>query len=214
VSNVICHGRIPLDNLWPLIKDCQFPAEARVLMEQLPQHIVTRQAERQALLLFEFFDLEIKFEQYTSGRIFQDAGELRWEKERDQFRIVYAGDEGELSKNVEKLLCKYHENNEPPSKLFLPTREPHKKYYLFGTRLENDTLEKIGAVAKKGDFAEVRIQRLLRYPLDPLKKESTKGPICLIVQEMYDQATGQLALFRFVGLDENDEKGDEEATEE
>ena len=207
MNNVVCHGRIALDNLRPLIAHCHFPAEARVLMEQLPHRIVTKPADRQALLLFEFFNPELEFEQYDSGRIFQQSGELRWEKEGEQFKIVYAGDEGELAETIEMLLRDYHERNESPEKLYFPRREAEKKYYLFGTRLDDEDLKKIGPTAKQGDFAEGRIQRLLRYPLE---KEATKGPICLTVQEMYDETTEQLVLFRFVELDENDEKGQED----
>jgi len=43
----------------------------------------------------------------------------------------------------------------------------------------------------------------LRYPL---KSKTTKGPIRLVVNELYDEATGQLIQFRFVGLDDTDER--------
>ncbi|HTK10287.1 MAG TPA: hypothetical protein VL485_24165 [Ktedonobacteraceae bacterium] len=200
MTYVICNGRVPLTGLHTLIAHCRFPAEALVLLECLPQHTITRQKERQDLLWFGSFEQKIAFENYTSGRIFQASGELRWEKERDDFQVVYVGDEGEFSRQIEAILRDYSNNTSLPE---LPSlRSQRKEYYLFGTRLQPGDLEKIGPLAQPGDFAEVRIHRLLRYPL----KGNSDGPIRFIVDELFDEKTGQRVLFRFVGLNENENK--------
>ncbi len=42
-----------------------------------------------------------------------------------------------------------------------------RAYFLFGKRLDQKALDRIGPAAQSGDFAEVRIPRLLRYPQLP-----------------------------------------------
>ena len=47
-------------------------------------------------------------------------------------------------------------------------------YYLFGERLKAEDLKKFDKVAQKGDFAVVRIPRILRYPV----KRQCQEPLC------------------------------------
>jgi hypothetical protein len=217
VTHVIYSGRIAPDKLAALISNCRFSEEALMLLESQSQRVITKKSERQNLLLFTFLYLEEDgtnrtipaleklLEDYTSGRVFQESGELRWEKEQGQLKVVYLGEEGELSTNVDAALRDYAEKETFCSRTSSePSQE--KKYYLFGTRLkdgEGEELEMIGPPARRGDFAEARIHRLLRYPL---KSETSEGPIRLVVNELYDGATGQLIQFRFVKLDDTDER--------
>ncbi len=173
-----------------------------MLLESLPLHPVIGRSKRQELLLFRVFEPNFSFQDYNTGRVFQKSGELRWEREQDQFQVVYIGEEGiELSATIEALSRDYRLS----SATLPPVYSEPKEYYLFGTRLQENELDMIGPPAQPGDFAEVRIHRLLRYPLKDEGKE-TQGPIRLRVKEFYDKVTGQLVLFRFVGLNEEEPK--------
>src|SRR5204862_6862422 len=120
--------------------------------------------ERQDLLRFVFFEPG-KAEQarelasYTSGRIFQEDAELRWEKQGTMMRVVYLGMEEYISTPSAYGL----QENQEWRKLAL--QEETKYYYLFGERLKKEDIGKMGRTASREDFAQVRIPRLLRYPL-------------------------------------------------
>ncbi len=172
-----------VDDIAQLIADCQFPAEALFLAEMLPRHVIVKPEERQDLLRFTRFDTRIPFTQYTSGRIFHQDFELRWEKNDDKTQVVYLGAERHLPELEE---CE----------LELEKRPEPKYYYLFGERLAQKELEKIGKPALQGDFAEVRIPRLLRYPA-PKGAQRVRLGVCEYVQE----TTGKVGLFRFQSLE-------------
>jgi hypothetical protein len=204
VTHTICSAHVSLAKLRPLLTHYPFPEEALVLLECMPEHIVTKQKERQDLLWFSTFDQFIRFEQaiplesYTSGRVFQDSGELRWEKDQNGFQVVYVGYEGNFSTQVVATLRDYSTNNDVSFPLIGKLGSKERKYYLFGTRLGKDDLEEIGPRAQLGDFAEARIHRLLRYP--SLKK-NYNGPLHFTIEELFEEETGQRVLFRFVKLD-------------
>ena len=85
-------------------------------------------------------------------------------------------------------------------------------YYLFGTKLEMYTIEQINGEqtknpVKPGDFAELRIHRILRYPAPGHVQD--KGYVQLQVQEYVDPGSGQVQFFRFQGLDEERNTGKE-----
>src|SRR5205807_7229222 len=132
---------------------------AYVLIEHFPEQVITNTRERQDLLRFTHFDPAIPLVDYTSGRIFDEHAELRWEKQGNTMQAVYIG-----SKERVPILRRYklRESNELGK--LKPAGE--KKYFLFGERLSPQDLKKIGPAAIAGDFAEVRIPRLLRYPVE------------------------------------------------
>jgi hypothetical protein len=176
----------PIEHISDLIAACQFLENSLFLAERLPQQTVISKQERQDLLCFRHFDPNIPFDIYTSGRIFNEDFELRWEKSDDKTAqsvyAVYVGKEQSLP-------------------LLKPVRDVRRNelpryYYLFGTRLEKEELEQIGEPAAEGDFAEVRIPRLLRYPpLDGAKR------VRLGVYEYLKEGTGEVLLFRFSSLE-------------
>ena len=191
MSETLYAGQVAIDDLPKLIAACQFSPEARVLIERLPAHVIIRPKERQDLLRFTYFDREIPFTDYTSGRIFQKDTELHWERQGNNMRVVYLGSE----ENVPALRDYKLDKSDEWDKL-KPEDEP-KYYYLFGQRISPDDLKKIGPLAKPGDFAEVRIPRLLHYPVD----DDPTPYVRLAVQEYVDIKTGRTALFRFQGLE-------------
>jgi hypothetical protein len=187
-------GKVAIDDLEKLIASCHFPEDTRtwVLAEQLPNRVIAKAKERQNLLLFAYFKQDIPFASYTSGRIFREDTELRWEKQESEMSIVYLG-----AKEYISVLRDYglHENQEELLKL--TAREEPKYYYLFGERLQNEDIEKMGGIARPGDFAQVRIPRLLRYPVP----QNTASYVRLKVREYINAATGTVGLFRFQSLE-------------
>lgn len=188
-------GRVAINNFPRLIADCHFPQDALVLAEQFPDYVIDVTNKPRDLLRFIYFEPD-KPEQvnslanYTSGRIFQENAELRWEKQGDMMRIVYLGSEEYISAWHDYGL---QENQELYK---LAPQQPLKYYYLFGERLKTEDLEKMGGIARPGDFAQVRIPHLLRYPVS----QSSGRYVRLGVREYIDAITSQTMLFRFQSL--------------
>lgn len=189
-------GQVTVDQFPRLIVDCHFPQNARLLAEQFPDYVIDYANKSQDLLLFTYFDPDnseriSSLATYTSGRIFQESAELRWEKQRDMMRIVYLG--------TEKYTSSFHgyglQENRELYKL-VPPQKP-KYYYLFGERLKAKDIKKMGGIARAGDFAQVRIPHLLRYPVSP----DVGRYVRLGVREYIDTITGQTMLYRFQSLD-------------
>lgn len=184
MTEMVCTGVV--DDLAKLIADCKFPAQALFLAERLPRQVVVSAEERQDLLRFTYFDAHIPFAAYTSGRIFHQDFELRWEKIDDRkARVVYVG----MERSIQPLKAKRD--------LGLKKNEEPKYYYLFGKRLQKDELDLIGEPATEGDFVEVRIPRLLRYHPAPAGAQRVRLGVCEYVQE----TTGKVELFRFQSLE-------------
>lgn len=184
VQEICLAGTVP--SIAALIQEYRTPdtLPALMLLEQQPQHLVEPH-DRQDLLYFANFTRSFAYNDYTSGRIFHADGELRWEKHGSGFQVVYTGHvqySPELKGTTSLTLDTY------------PAKTKH--YYLFGKRLDNDLLKHIGASAQMGDFAEVRIPRLLRYPAP----QDTSERVQLIVNEYRDPATGINVAFRFTQL--------------
>jgi len=183
-----------------LIEACNFPNDALFLAEQLPQYVIEHE-QRQGLLLFarlaDIGDLK-NAESYTSGRIFSETCELRWEKESNgDYQVVYFGPERELaglSKNVQE------------SQNIGSYKQEYRDYYLFGERLDLKSRQfatmKVNPAPERYDYyATTRIPRLLLYPID-----SGARQVQLRVLEYVDENTGRVRLFRFQKLVDEDEK--------
>lgn len=186
MTEMFCTGSV--NDIAALIAECHFISEEQskplFLAESLPQHVVGSPEERRDLLRFAQFATDIPFAKYTSGRIFHQDFELRWEKNDGKIDVVYVGTERRLPSALKVV-----------RDLDLKKREEPKYYYLFGTRLNADELQEIGIPPEPGYYAEVRIPRLLRYP-------APEGAmrVQLAVCEYVDEATGKVELFRFQGL--------------
>lgn len=180
-----------------LVVQCHFSPDAYILVEEYPDHVVTGAKNRQNLLLFiRLKDLKteqyqhIQLNHYTSGRVFDEHAEIRWERieqteqQDGPFHVIYVGPQQEqlpLTKN------------EAESKML---GEPHNTdYYLFGELLDTDDVKAIGSPAEEGDYAQLRIPRLLRYPR--LSNGRTPRRLKLVVGEYRDEDTGKVRLFRF-----------------
>jgi hypothetical protein len=160
-------------------------APALMLLESQPHRIITRD-ERQDLLRFTFFDPDFDFKDYTSGRIFHEMGELRWEREQAGIQLVYTGPKA------------YQPALQATARIDLDDgryRYKDRTYLLFGKRLNNrQDLDRPGART----FAEVRIPRLLHYPHLPALTGAER--VQLIAREYLDAATAANVAYRFKGL--------------
>jgi hypothetical protein len=196
VEEMLCSG--PVDDLTSLIHTCQFPPDALFLAESLPQHVIVGAKERRDLLRFAKFDANILFANYTSGRIFHRDFELRWRKNNGKLQVVYLGIERELP---ELKKCN----------LKLQALESLKYYVLFGKRLGLEQLEQIGVpdTEREFAFAELRIPRLLHYPVKENKRERVRLAVREYVEERSgtkessdkEPITGPVIFFRFQGLE-------------
>jgi hypothetical protein len=175
-----------MNTITELLAASDFPQDAFVLVECFPQQVVVDARERQHLLRFARLSDGIDVTRYTSGRIFYQDFELRWERDiNGNYRVVYLGTERKIQglQRDEKELEKLERREEP------------RYYYLFGEYLNTEKLKNMGLEPGEGYYAEVRIPRLLHYPA-PEKARRVQ----LVVREYVDEETGQLRLFRFQGL--------------
>ncbi len=179
-AEMLCTGVV--DDIIRVIDECHVPDDAFFLAVQLPLHVVVTPEQRQDLLLFVPFAANLPVANYMSGRVFHRDFELRWEKEDGKLRAVYLG------------IQKYC----PSSLKFVQnvTMQSPKYYYLFGERIQQVDRQKIGKPVREGDFAEVRIPRLLRYP--PVLEDARR--VLVAVCESIDQQTGQVDQYRFQGI--------------
>ncbi len=186
-------GEVDLSQLFAAGQQFQPPGEALLLVEQMPRRVVSAR-ERQDLLRFEIYRPEIDVLAYTSGRVFQQEYELRWEKLEDGLvQVVYLGTE--LNK---KMLQDYRlKENETFFSLLesqkLQYRE--KRYHLFGKKLEEKGWPESTKTGSGKIFIEAGIPRILSYPV-----HDSPQRVQLIVREYVCQETGQIEYFRFLAL--------------
>jgi len=180
----------PVVDITEFIQACSFLSDAAgslILLEMQPQKIVGKE-DRQTLLFFAEYPCKLshQFSEYTAGRIFHEEFELRWEKINSGAQVVYVGKQQALPLLTEK------------KDVLKGSTRATSSYYLFGKRLDDEKVGNIGEPAQKGDFAEVRIPRLLRYPV----KENGEDYVKLNVYEYRHSVMNERILFRFRSLTE------------
>jgi hypothetical protein len=195
-EEILYHG--PVDNIAALIAAFNF-TEAFVLLESIPQHVVAVE-NRQNLLRFVFLSDIPKLdelENYTSGRVFDEDFELRWERVSGKTLGVFLGKK-EVYERAQKGTSEWKSSGDTLKTL---APQPPCCYYLFGQLLADDDREQMGlpVLVKEEYYAEARIPRLLPYPIKP-DNPKKKLRVQLDVIEYTDNGTGQVKLFRFSGL--------------
>lgn len=193
-TEIVCTGLLDHAAFTALLASCTFLQDAFLLLEKLPQQKV-EPAKRADLLRCARFtasmldasssDTYIHFADYTSGRIFASDFELRWEHERDKLQVVYVGPRRELPSLQERATYQLAKMNKTT-----------KTYYLFGERLTPKARGIIGPLHVQGDFAVLRIPRLLHYPVGEEGRY-----VQLSLQEYCEPSTGNVVLFRFQALE-------------
>src|SRR5947209_8525060 len=157
-----------------------------MMLEEQPRRVIEQDA-RLDLLRFVLFDPSFDFTPYTSGRVFHALGELRWEQQVTNIQAVYTG-----SRKYKPVLQDASETMLDP---YIPR---NREYFLFGKRLDQQQLDRIGPAAQPGDFAEVRIPRLLRYPQLPMLAGAER--VQLVMCEYVDSETAVNVAYRFKEL--------------
>ncbi len=189
MEEILCSG--PVTDIAALIKACAFPDDSYVLVERFPLHVIPG-GERQQLLQFGRLSGGIDPANSTSGRVFTQSFELRWQEEGGEYHAVYLGEERQipLLKKDEETLA------------WLEKRRKAKTYYLFGEYLDGGKLEHMRLKEEPGSsfYAEVRIPRLLSYPISGQARR-----VRLSVCEYVERATGAVQLVRFQGLEREPE---------
>jgi hypothetical protein len=191
MAEILYTGLVPAADMERIVEVCQFTPEACFLAELIPIWQVKTQREREDLLQFTFFKRTLRCTDYTSGRIFQHDRELRWERQGERMRVIYLGS----AENEAQLAACQLQKKETLHGL---TKKAEPTYYaLFGERLRDNDLLKLGKAAQKGDFAVVRIPRMLRYPV----KVNDDRYARLLVCEYVETGTQRVVLFRFQGVE-------------
>ena len=115
--------------------------------------------------------------------------------------VVYLGP---TDANAESIFREHGMKNKEKDFLVLKKSEEPKYYALFGERIKDDDLRYFGKTAQPGDFAVVRIPRVLHYPV----LQNDEPAVRLLVREYHNAVTGNVDLFRFQALETwNDKKG-------
>ncbi len=190
-DELLLGGIIAEEKFVAFLRDYSIPqstspdAPALMLLESQPRHVIERDAQ-QELLHFAFFDPSFDFMPYTTGRIFHASGELRWERQQSAVQIVYTG-----RKEYKPAL---QDARETMLDAYIPR---DRTYLLFGKRLDRTQLDRISS-ARSGDFAEVRIPRLLRYPQLPTLANAER--VQLVMREYIDPTTALNFAYRFQSL--------------
>ena len=196
MTEILCRGQVDGLNLFQLLAACQEsqePEESLLLTEQLPTHFVNAQ-ERRNMLRFEIYGSEVDVAAYTSGRLFQNVFELHWEKQNSLFQVVYLGSEQNKSRLYDFNLKEDTTFRDRLESEKLEYRE--KKYYLFGEQMDEDEQREHTETVHGKSFVELRIPRLLYYPV-----QSSSRYVQLVVREYIDKETGRVEYFRFQALE-------------
>lgn len=181
-QEMLCAGTTR--NIADYITRCGFPADAFLLLEKLPQQVVSDDQRQDLLCFTRLGDKDIDLASFTSGRVFSGAFELRWEQDAGVARVVYLGEKRELP----ALEGRRDDTFSLADK---------KTYYLFGARLREADLDKMGIQPDGKEatyYAELRVPRLLRYPLATRRRRMQ-----LVVGEYHD-AKQETRLFRFLNV--------------
>lgn len=187
-QELLVSGTVRVEDFAAFVSTWAVPPDSPtlILVENQPRYVIQPQ-ERQNLLQFAIFNPAFDFMPYASGRIFHAQGELRWERQQAHMHIVFTGAQAYRPGLLDVEEIALDDCEKVP-----------RAYFLFGRRLDNQQLARIGPPAQTGDFAEVRIPRLLRYPPLPVVAQAER--VQLAIYEYVDPATGANVAYRFYDL--------------
>lgn len=176
-----------LDDPTPAVQGLEWPDGASYMyLEQVP-HSWVRAPDMEKGLSLRHLDPNLDFQRWERARLFCQDWELRWEKQDGLFWCVYVGSDRELPDFARA------------SELDLSIAEPVSKssYYLWGLQLSESDLNIVGADCQPDTqvFLELRVPRLLRYPVSPDTRR-----VKLVVCEYIDPASGQTLYHRYHSL--------------
>ncbi len=179
MNEYLAFGFLP--TLSEVVKAIPWSDKAVMWLETALDHFLSDE-ERENGLRFEVYRPNEPFDYWPHGCIFDDTAEIKWDKDGSQFHVVYCG------------------RTNPPANLQQYASEPatcqDSSYYLWGSRVKKEDLEDLGVRPDEIVFAELRIPRLLRYPVS-----ANAQRVKLKVREFYN-VDGVLIFTRFLGLEE------------
>lgn len=176
------------DDLNTVVAMLPHHGEALMILERVPTTWLDED-ERKEGLCFQQFDGDVDFNMWERGRIFCPTFELRWDRVDGAFQVVYVGEGADLP------------GLQPASEVNLSVLSVEERaYYLWGERVDDDDLPRIGQPNGTDVFVELQVPRLLRYPVS----EQTRR-VKLRVREYKEPATGQLVCHRFHSLEKENQ---------
>lgn len=132
-----------------LVAAVRWATPAWMYLERVPQVYLEPRQLPEALRLAAL-DPKTAFDGWERGRVFDAGQELRWERGRGEFHAVYCGAAPPAGMAAVELGAE-------------GAREP--AYYLWGQQVRPEDRERIGRRGDKSAFIELRIPRVLHYPV-------------------------------------------------
>lgn len=176
-----------LDDPTPAVTALEWPEPSYMFLEEIPNSWVIAPDMEEGLSL-RFFERNLDFQRWERGRLFCQNWELRWEKQDGLFWCIYIGGAVDLT------------GFEPALELDLSTAQlVSGSYYLWGLQVAEDDLDTVGAHPQPNSqvFLEMRVPRLLRYPVSPDARR-----VKLVTYEYIDPISGQMIYHRFQAFQE------------
>ncbi len=173
-----------LKDIAVVICNIQWPDTSLMILERAPS-IHSADLDPQIGLCLKHYGPGTAFAHWERGRIFCTDFEIRWQKQDDIFQTVYVGTYMELP------------DFQIARELDLGRMEQRRNsYYLWGRRVVQNELATVGTQPEAGNevFVELRIPRLLRYPVSP-QANRVKLEIC-----EYVNSAGKLVYHRYQRL--------------
>lgn len=158
--------------------------KAFVLVERTPASWVDEPG-RQGLLRFDVGDADVPYDEYDVGRVFCRDYEVRWDRRLDT--VVYVGEERVLPNfTIEAItLDKAHDLS----------------YSLWGALVADPRT--LGLPGDSVVYAELRLPRLLQYPVSRHEHRSSARHVRVHAREYVDPATGRVVASRFCNIEES-----------
>lgn len=127
---------------------------------------------------------------YSSGRVFDSIGELKWQKEGEDVHLMYIGEEAQAN-----ALKAFKPEAADPVELSSPRKVLR---FLWGRKVAKErVLAEMQFEATDHIFIELRIPQYLRYPVPA----ADNARVQLQTREYHD-ADGNLEYYRFVTVTE------------
>lgn len=176
-----------VDDPTPMVTTLTWPDPSYMYLEQVPGEWI-HNPKMDAGLGLRRLDITLDFQHWERGRIFCTDWELRWEKQDAQYTCVYVG----IMQDLPGFSL------ETEISLAQAERIPNS-YYLWGTLVSEGDYAIMGAVSEPGTqiFIELRIPRLLRYPVS-----QDVHRVKLITYDYIDPNSGQLLYQRYWSIEE------------
>ena len=178
-------------NVHDILQQLTFSESPFLLVETMEHDRAKEVLGRKTYVIFDYHnDAEYNVDAYASGRVFDAAGELKWQQENGEFHLVYIGDatQVEILKDFGKNTTKPHELQKP--------RE--NSFPLWGHKIAKDRVRTEMQFQEVQDedadniFLELEVSQYLRYPVPAANNARVQ-----LHSREYDDKNGNLQYYRF-----------------